>query len=82
MKKLTRAAATALLSLSVAAVGLSLPMAGAAVAGSCDTCWGDSAPADPGPAWEGQSVHAGDCAGCWPNEVIAPTGWNGDYGHA
>ncbi|MFD6891891.1 hypothetical protein [Streptomyces sp. NPDC059957] len=82
MKKFTRAAATALL-LTVAALGLSLPLAGAAVAGDCPNCFdGTSVTAEPGPAWGGQSVQAGDCPGCWPNGVIAPTGWAGDHGDA
>ncbi|MDD9379516.1 hypothetical protein M8Z33_23245 [Streptomyces sp. ZAF1911] len=82
MKKFTRAAATALL-LSVAALGLSLPLAGAAVAGECPSCFdGTSVTADLGPAWAGQSVRAGGCTGCWPSGVIAPTGRTGDKGDA
>ncbi|MFE4633232.1 hypothetical protein ACFRJ1_07605 [Streptomyces sp. NPDC056773] len=68
MNMLPRAAATALLALSAATLAFSPPLTGSAVA--------------QGPSPEGRSVQAGNCIGCWPNEVIAPTGWTGDYGDA
>lgn len=80
MKKLTRAAA---LLLSVAALGLSLPTAGAALAGNCPNCIDNtSVTAELGPAWGGQSALGPHCPGCWPYDVAVPARWNGDYGNA
>ncbi|MGW6705281.1 hypothetical protein ACWGDE_10365 [Streptomyces sp. NPDC054956] len=72
MKRSARAAATALL-LFVAALGLSAPTAGPALAANCPTCVDNaSVTAELGPAWGGQSTLGADCHGCWPNE--APSG--------
>ncbi|MET9853360.1 hypothetical protein ABZY57_10485 [Streptomyces sp. NPDC006450] len=82
MKILTRAAATASL-LFVTALGLSLPTAGAAVAGNCAGCIDDvSVTAELGPAWSGRSAQAGGCGNCWSYAVAAPAGWNGSHGDA
>ncbi|MBT2452024.1 hypothetical protein J7F03_34200 [Streptomyces sp. ISL-43] len=73
MKKFTRAAAT--LILSVAALGLSLPTTGAALAGNCPTCIDNtSVTAELGPAWGGQIAPAGGCGNCWSDSALADPG--------
>lgn len=79
MKTFVRAAATALF-LSAAALGLSLPTAGAAPAADCATCIHTTA--DLGPAWSGQTAPAGSCTSCWPSGAVTQTRGNAGHAHA